>query len=464
MLSSFTLLLPIIFSLFLKEGFFVTNTYMLIFLLTFFFGYLLFKFIKKQNLFGLTFAQSLIIVFFVWLLYTLFTSLPFYFLSELSFIDSFFESMSSLTTTGLSMYANGVPALKSLVIWRSFLSWIGGLGIIVLAYIGISKNFSSSSRLFSAEGHERLRPSHQKTIIDMWVIYLILTLLGVILLFVSGMGVFDSFNYSMSAISTTGSQSNALSLAIIGTPLIKLILILIMIAGATSFILHYNLYKKRSFKVYFKDTQFISMLILIVLSLFFVFLKLGKEYDLITILLNIISMITCGGFTTFSPNQLLHSVPFVFGLFLLLMFIGGSSNSTTGGIKINRLVLFIKSLFWKIKQSTLPKIAYFSKKYNGEIVEDNEIKSIYFFILVYILFIILGVFVFTFNGYSINASTFEVISAQSNVGLSIGLTNSLMPLSTKIMLIINMWVGRLEIIPILSILGIIFIKKHHKSK
>ncbi|MDD3178528.1 MAG: TrkH family potassium uptake protein [Candidatus ainarchaeum sp.] len=460
MFSSFTLLLPIILSLFLKEGFFVTNTYILIFLLTFIFGYLFFKFIKRENIFGLTFSQSLLIVFFIWLLYAIFSSLPFYFLSELNFIDSFFESMSSLTTTGLSMYSTGVPILKSLIIWRSFLSWIGGLGIIVLAYLGISKNISFSSRLFSAEGHERLRPSPSKTIINMWIIYLILTILGVLFLYFAGMTLFDSFNYSMSAISTNGVQSNSLGLSIIGTPLIKLVLIIIMIFGATSFILHYNFYKKKSFKIYFKDKQFISMILLILISLFFVFLKLGKEYDLITILLNIISMITCGGFTTFSTNQLLNSVPFVFGIFLLLMFIGGSTNSTTGGIKINRFIIFLKSIFWKIKQSTLPNIAYFPRKYNNNIIENKEIRSIYFFILVYLFFIVIGIFVFTFNGYSINSSTFEIISAQSNVGLSIGLTNSFMPLSTKLMLIINMWIGRLEIIPVLSILGLIFIKKH----
>ncbi len=458
--SSFTFLLPIILSLFFKEGIAVTNIYILVFLLTFLVGGLMHRFTRSKTIFGVTIAQSLIIVCLVWVIYTFFASLPFHFLTTFNFLDAYFESMSSLTTTGLSLY-DTVPVLKSLVIWRSFLSWIGGLGIIVLAYFGLTRGLlSSSTKLVKAEGHERLRPSIKETIKDMWLIYLILTAIGIILLFVFGMSLFDAFNYSMSAISTTGSQSNAATLASIGTPLINLVLIIIMILGATSFILHYMLYKRRSFLVYLKDKQFLFMLLIIFIAFILIFIKLGSEYNIMTIILNVVSIITCGGFTTIAPAQLLGFAPFVFLLFLILMFVGGSTNSTTGGIKIDRLILFIKSIFWKIKQTTLPKIAYFSKKYNNRIIDDSVIKSIYFLILVYFLFIILGILVLTFNGYAVNESAFEVVSAQSNVGLTIGITDQAMPATAKLMLIINMWVGRLEIIPILSVLGIIFSRKY----
>ena len=458
--SSFTFLLPFVMSFIFKEGIKVSFVYFLLFLICFLFGILLNKSVSKKTIFGITITQSLIVVCLVWILYAFFAALPFYFLSpSLSLVDSYFESMSSLTTTGLTMYAHLVPVLKSLAIWRSFISWIGGLGIVVLAFFGIIKGASSTSKLVSAEGHERLRPSIKKTIIDMWVIYFVITMVGVILLSIFGMTMFDAFNYSMSAVSTTGSQSNAASLGDIGNVPIYITLILIMILGATSFILHFKFYLKRSFKVYFKDKQFIALLMIILIAAILIFIK-STTYNFISILLNVVSMITCGGFTTFTGTELLSFSPFIFLIFLLLMFVGGSTNSTTGGIKIDRLVLSLKSIYWRVRQINLPNIAYFAKKYNGEIVDNAKLRTVYFLIFIYLFFVLLGVLAFTFHGYSLQGSVFEVISAQSNVGLSIGFTNQAMPVFLKIMLIINMWVGRLEIIPILSVIGILFTRKY----
>ncbi len=458
--SSFTFLLPIIMSFIFKEGYNISIAYFLIFLSIFIVGYLLFKSTSKKIVFGLTISQSLVIICLVWLIYTFFASLPFYFLSpDLTLLDSYFESMSSLTTTGLTMYSDLTPALKSLAVWRSFISWIGGLGIVVLAFFGIMKGISNSPKLMAAEGHDRLRPSIKKTIIDMWLIYLIVTIIGVILLNIFGMSLFDSFNYSMSAVSTTGSQSSSQTLSTIGNVPIYITLIAIMLLGAISFILHFKFYLKRSFKVYFKDSQFIFLLLIIFIASIIIFIKL-KGYSFLTILLNVVSMITCGGFNTFPASKILGIAPFVFLIFLLLMFIGGSTNSTAGGIKIDRLILSIKSIYWKIKQINLPNIAYFPKKYNGEIVENSRIRTVYFLIFIWLFFILLGTFVFTYHGYSIQESVFEVISAQSNVGYSIGITDNAMSPFLKVMLIINMWVGRLEIIPIISIIGLMFTRKY----
>jgi trk system potassium uptake protein TrkH len=317
-----------------------------------------------------------------------------------------------------------------------------------------------SSKLFSAEGHERIRPNFKKTIRDMWVIYLVITLVGVILLNVFGMSLFDSFNYSMSAVSTTGSQSNAQSLETIGNTPIYLTLIIILILGATSFFLHYSFYLKKSFKVYFQDKQFFYMILIMLITSVLIFLTLRGAENFIIVLLTVVGMTSCGGFATFAGNNLLSISPFIFIIFLMLMFVGASTGSTTGGIKVERLILSIKSIFWRIRQVNLPDIAYFSKRYNGEIIDNAKIRFVYFLIFVYFLFVLLGVLVFTFHGYSIQESAFEVISAQSNVGISSGLTNLDMAPSLKVMLIINMWVGRLEIIPILSLLGIIFSRKY----
>jgi trk system potassium uptake protein TrkH len=464
--SSFTFLFPLLFSIFFKEGIRISFVYLLIFLFSFLTGYLLLKSTKKikllgdDNLFNITLTQALIVVVFVWLLYAFFASLPFYFLSsELTLVDSYFESMSSLTTTGLSMYQNLVPPLKSLSLWRSFISWIGGLGIVVLAFFGIFKG-TSSSKLISAEGHERLRPSFKKTIIDMWIIYLVITLIGVILLNIFGMSLFDSFNYSMSAVSTTGSQTNSQSLSNIGNVPIYITLILILILGASSFILHYKFFLKKTFKVYFNDKQFIYMILIMLVAAVLIFLKLNGSIDFITVLLTVVGTMSCGGFSTFASDQMLSFSPFIFLIILILMFTGASSNSTTGGIKVDRLILSIKSIFWRVRQINLPSIANFSKKYNGEIIDNARLRSVYFLIFIFAAFIVLGVLMFTFYGYSLQDSVFEVISAQSNVGITTGITNNLMPTALKVTLIVNMWVGRVEIIPLLSLLGVIFTRKY----
>jgi len=464
--SSFTFLFPFLFSIFFKEGIKFSFVYLLIFLFSLLTGYLLLKSTKKtkflgsDNLFNITLTQALIVVVFVWVLYAFFASLPFYFLSsELTLVDSYFESMSSLTTTGLTMYQNLITPLKSLSLWRSFLSWIGGLGIVVLAFFGIFKGMSSS-KLISAEGHERLRPSFKKTIIDMWKIYLVITLIGVILLNIFGMSLFDSFNYSMSAVSTTGSQSNSQSLQEIGNIPIFITLIVILILGASSFILHYRFYLKKTFKVYFNDKQFVYMLLIMLVSALLIFLKLNGSIDFLTVLLTVVGMMSCGGFSTFASENILSFSPFILGIVLLLMFTGASSNSTTGGIKVDRLILSIKSIFWKIRQINLPDIANFSKKYNGEIIDNARLRAVYFLIFIWAVFILIGVFLFALHGYSLEESVFEVISAQSNVGVTTGITNNAMPTILKVMLIVNMWVGRVEVIPLLSFIGIIFTRKY----
>lgn len=461
--SSFSLLLPVIFSVFFYEDLSITLTYVLIFLFCFcisLIGQKLIKIQPFQKYLGLKGVHYLLIVCFVWLIYAVFGSLPFIFINNMSFIDAFFETMSSLTTTGLSMIGHyNMP--QSLVFWRSLLSWFGGIGIVLLAFLGVTGKLIYSSKIFSAEGHERIRPSIKKTVFNIWTIYIILTIIGVVLLSLSGMTLFDSVSYSMSTISTTGHGSSEFGDALLNTPFVQLSLVIIMLLGATSFFVHYLSFKKKSFLEYIKDNQLFFMLMIIMLFFIFIFIKISHSFSWTEVLMNIVGLMTGGGFTNWSSAQILSIGPFFILLAIILMFIGGSTNSTSGGIKVDRFILFIKSIFWKIKSIVLPDIAYFSKKYKENIITNKDIRNIYFFILMYLLFIIVGTIILSFNNYGVVESFFEVTAAQSNVGVSVGITDISMPLSAKIMLIINMWVGRLEIIPILGLLGM-FLQKNRR--
>ncbi len=459
--SSFSLLLPVIFSVLFNENLSITLTYSLIFVFCFvlsFIGQKLIKIKPYQKYLGLKTIHSLLIVCFVWLIYAAFSSLPFMFVNQMSFVDAYFETMSSLTTTGLSMISSyNIP--QSLILWRSLLSWLGGVGIVLLAFFGITGKLTYSNKVFSAEGHDRLRPSIKKTVINIWAIYIILTIVGIILLSIFGMTTFDAISYSMSAISTTGHGSSVQGNFLLNNLYIQLSLIIIMFFGATSFITHYLFYTKKSFVEYIKDNQLFFMLLISMIVFIFVFISISKTFTWSEVLMNLVSLITGGGFTNWSASQILSTGPFFLLIGILIMFIGGSTNSTSGGIKIDRFILFIKSIFWKIKSIVLPDIANFSKKYKDSFITNKDVRNIYFFILIYFLFILIGTTVMCFNNYGVVESFFEVTAAQSNVGVSVGVTDISMPITAKIMLIINMWVGRLEIIPILGLMGMIFQKK-----
>src|SRR3989344_2706242 len=135
--------------------------------------------------------------------------MPFVLVQGTSFVDGFFESMSAITTTGLSVLDSELGSMpKSLVFWRSFLGWFGGMGIIVLALIGIVSAYSTTSKLFFAEGRDdRIKPNLKHTVKELWKIYLAITLIGIAALLLAGMGFFEALNYAMSAVSTSGANT-----------------------------------------------------------------------------------------------------------------------------------------------------------------------------------------------------------------------------------------------------------------
>jgi len=168
---------------------------------------------------------------------------------------------------------------------------------------------------------------------------------------------------------------------------------------------------------------------------------------------HIVSAITCGGFAIVPITDIRAWGDYVKLVLVGVMFIGGSAGSTAGGIKISRFIIFVKSIYWRIKETILPANSFFARKFEGQILVKNEVREINQFILLYALLIFAGVLVLTLAGNDLGNSLFEVVSAQSNAGISAGIAQAGMPISVEIMLILNMWIGRLEIIPILSAVG-----------
>ena len=465
--SSVTFLAPIIISIIFLESFSIMFNYLIAGIVSFAIGFALRNTFSPKTETDIKHAFLTASIF--WLLYCATASLPFILTQGMSFVDAYFEAMSALTTTGLTVMKFSIDfAPNSIVFWRSFLSWIGGVGIVVLALTGVLTTYSRASKLSYAEGRdERIKPNLKNTIKEIWNIYIGLTLLGVAMLFLSGMGLFTALNYSMSAISTTGMDITSDGLVIAHSIPISLSLIIIMMFGATSFGVHYLLFKRKQPEILLKDAEFKVLLILGLLSGFMILPKMmifsGTTVAAIEqAFFHSFSALTCGGFALVSATDVGSWDDFVKLVLIAMMFIGGSTGSTAGGIKVSRFIIFIKSIYWKIKESILPEKSFFAKKFEGRNLDKGEIREISQFILLWVFFLLIGTLVLTSYGNGLANSLFEVVSAQSNAGISAGIAEAGAPIGVKIMLIINMWIGRLEIIPILSAIGFALSLRHSK--
>ncbi len=324
---------------------------------------------------------------------------------------------------------------------------------------GVLTTYSKASKLIVAEGREeRLSPNLKNSIRHIWNIYIGLTVLGVILLFLSGMDIFNAVNYSMSAISTTGMDTTSAGLIGLHNYAIDISLIVIMMLGAVSFSVHYLVLKKRNIAFLWHDAEFKVLILLALVSSIAILPKMilfygGNMVGIEQAFFHSISALTCGGFSLVALTDVAAWDDFVKLVLVLVMFVGGSTGSTAGGIKISRFLIFLKSIYWRIKESVLPSKSFFSRKFEGRNLEQKEIKEVNQFILLYVLFILAGILVLTLAGNDLGNSLFEVVSAQSNSGISSGIVQPGMPISVEIMLILNMWIGRLEIIPVLSMIG-----------
>jgi trk system potassium uptake protein TrkH len=385
-----------------------------------------------------------------YLIVSLFGAFPFVFY-DMAFLDAFFEAMSGWTTTGLTMISDVESMPKSLLFWRSFMQWLGGVGIIVLLLTVLSTG-RASLRLYQAEARkERIKPRLVSTARLIWWIYTVFTLLGIFLFFIAGMSEFDAVNHSMTALSTGGFSVKNNSLAAYSSLEIELIGVFLMLLGGINFLVHYRFLTGEK-KFLFKDLQFRAIIVFLVISTLLITLS---SLDFRASLFQSVSALTNAGLSTTNVSVLND---FSKSILTTLMIIGGSAGSTSGALKIIRVLIILKVIYWWIKQTLLPEHAVIRKQLGGVDLNQEAVHEATVFSLLYLLILALGALSLMFIGNDGVDSIFETAAAQGNVGLSSGIAGiDLHPLG-KIVLIFNMWVGRLEIIPVLvlaqSFLGI----------
>jgi trk system potassium uptake protein len=411
--------------------------------------------------------QAIAVAGFSWILIPLFTVLPFMMISELDFLSGFFESMSGWTTTGLTMF-KGVEENISHTIqfYRSFTQWLGGIGVVVLTLTILPMQGSGSYNLFRSEAREdKIHPSVISTIRTMWWIYVSFTGIGIILLSIFGMPVWEALNHAMCAISTGGFTVQSESIGAYNSIFLEIIVLILMMFGATTFIANYNLFKGR-FRKFFSDVQFqtlIALLILGIIGLSFSNLSFYNGNILESLrqsFFQFASSQTTTGYSTVSVNLWPTTSKLLMGG---AMIIGGAAGATCGGIKLIRFRILLKKIKWRsLNDLSKPHRIQSYKIANKEVLGSkkrdvvNEAVTIFF---LWLIFLTITIFILTIvTNYSLEDIVFETCSAQGNVGLSVGITNLSMNPLAKVMLLINMYIGRLEIIPVVMMIGSILKK------
>lgn len=428
--------------------------------------------------------EGYLVVSFGWLAMTLSGMLPYLFTDSVSNVSqAFFETMSGYTTTGATIFSDIESLPAGLLFWRSTTHWIGGMGIIVLTIAILPILGIGGMQLFAAEvpgpNSDKLHPRITDTAKRLWLLYLGYTLVETVLLTFAGMSFFDAINHAMSTLSTGGFSTKNDSIAHWNhQPLIQYIILFFMMIAGANFVLSYFAFTG-NFRKIFQDVEFKYYLWFIGLFALFVVIvmvtsnidagiptthpqSLGAlESKIRHALFQVVAVITTTGFvsadfTAWSPLLTL--------VFFGLMFVGGSAGSTSGGIKVVRHLLMIKSGILEFKRALHPN-AILQVRYNNRLVSDSIVQNILGFFILYLLSFIAGTLGFAMMGFDFESSVGVAASSLGNVGPALGVFGPVenyaaLPQGGLWWAAFLMLLGRLELFTVLILLAPFFWRKN----
>ena len=434
--------------------------------------YLIFKKADKAD-----FKSAMVTAALGWFLISLVGAIPFFLIQynisngfNMSFLSAFFESMSGWTGTGLTMVGQENLLPHTLQFWRSWIQWIGGVGVIVLTLSILARPGTGSFVLYKGEARDqKTHPSIVSTVRTIWWIFLLYTIIGILVLIIigmllpEGMNPWESLNHAMTGLATGGFSVTDDSMAAFGT-ISQIAILVLMVFGAIAFAAHYDLLKGRV-KKFLSDAQLKAMIVLIILGVVsLTFLNLNSYgHDVLLSLkesgFQFVSALTCTGFATVDDlSSWTESAKLILAF---AMVIGGAAGSTAGGIKLFRAILLGKGVGWRIKRSiSTPRRVFVHKLGEKSLSKEDALDLINEAAIISFMWVIILsvgiVIIANIESATLGDSIFEVCSAQGNVGLTTGITHIYMDPIAKVMLIINMWIGRLEIIPIIVLVKSMF--------
>ena len=463
MFFSISFIVPIITSFIYKDG--ALSIFVITFSVVFMVGFLGWL-ISKNNTEEMTHKDSFLVITLFWIVLSSAGSIPFI-LSGMTFIDSFFESMSGITTTGATVIPNLSVLPESLLLYRQLLQWMGGMGLIVLAIavmplLGIGGGQLYKTEIPGAMNDQKLTPRIKETAQALWLIYLLLTIFCSVFYFFAGMNAFDAVSHSLSTVSIGGFSTYNNSIGHFDNGLIETVCIIFMLLSALSFTLHYfAFYMKKPLK-YLHDPElrfFISIMACIfLLSILINYFSNYEQASIRELLFHSVSIVTTTGFSIGDTNQWNPSIGF---LFLIGAFIGACSGSVGGGIKSWRVLIMINYAYINLKKMIHPN-AVISLKIGTKNVENDVAASVWGFFSIYVLSFIILLLGLVVTGLDFQSAFSAIGACLNNLGPGLGevaQTYASVTATGKAILSFAMILGRLEIFTLLVLFMPIFWQK-----
>ncbi len=421
----------------------------------------LFVLANLEKEFKLNLRQTFLFSSLAWFMVAIFGSLPFLLSTQdFSLSESFFESMSGITTTGATIISDLDNSPKSILLWRAIMQWLGGIGIVVMAITILPLLKVGGMQLFKMEGPDSTEKILPRTIEVATIIistYIILTLICGFFYWVFGMTIFDSVSHAMTTIATGGFSTHNDSIGFFNNSNIEIIASIFIILGSIPFI-SYLKFAQGNKKIFFEDIQIKGLIYLLIISIAIMFLYLlsinyeSSLFDKIRIAsFNVISILSGTGYVT-DDFSLWGKFSLVF--FLLLMFIGGCAGSTACGIKIFRLQMLLIFLKNQIKKLVSPNSVIITK-YNNQKISDQFINSVIIFIFTFLFIFLIIAMLLSLSGLDFITSVSGAASSISNVGPGLGDiigpngNYKDIPDLSKWILSFGMLLGRLELFAVL---------------
>lgn len=405
----------------------------------------------------------------VWIVFTMMGMLPFLGICH-SFTDAVFETVSAATTTGASIFKDIDHLPHGILLWRSMLQWIGGIGIILFTVAVLPMlNHRGGMILLSTEvsgiGQYKLSPRINHTALKLWLCYFIFTVILCMLLYAGSMNFFDAVCHSLSTMATGGFSTHNQSIGYYHSAYIDYIITLFTFIGGINFAIIYRTVMS-DHKLLFRSEQvrWYTTLIIVITIIFTIGLAFQGTYGTIeqcfrNALFQVCSVITSTGFSTCNT---LEWGPFYSLIFLLLMFFGACAGSTSGGAKIDRMVILTKNARNEFHRVLYPNVIR-PVIYNEKALSHETVSKILAFTIMYVIVWITGAVILAMQGASMGEAVYGSLSALSNMGIGIGSDAggfySDISFHAKWTLMALMVIGRLEVFTAIIIFTPLFWKK-----
>jgi trk system potassium uptake protein TrkH len=423
-------------------------------------GMLLHLCFRKAKAESINQREGIAIVAIGWMTICLFGAIPFYLGDTLfTFTDALFESVSGFTTTGSSVIVNIENISKGLLFWRSFIQWLGGMGIIVLSVAILPFLGVGGMQLYKAEVAtpipDKLKPRIRETALILWKVYALISLCEVILLLFGGMDFYNALCHAFTTMPSGGFSTKNASIANFQSVYIDTIIIFFMLLAGINFTLHYQMLKGKPL-AFWKDSEcrfFLGIVMLLILLVSFnlygnVYEKMGQAIRFGAF--QVVSIITTTGYATADYEKW----PAMTQLILFFcMFMGASAGSTSGGMKCLRILLCIKYCYKELFSLIHPH-AITHIKIGGKPVPEDVMRSVLVFLALYVGIFVLSSVLLAGMGIDFLTSISAVATTMANIGPGFGLVGPLdnfahIPSAGKWLLLWCMLLGRLEIFTVI---------------